>query len=108
MITYRAVASAQSSLGVRVVMRFSEHFGVTPTADDDWLDPHLTVDTKLFIDPFSFLEEGECVSAHEQTQHFEGGHRSRSSTLMDRNLPDWRLRGDGLNRSPLDEEEWDA
>ena len=89
-------------------MRFSGHLGVTPTADDDWFDPHLTVDTELFIDPLLFLEGGECASAHELTHDFEGGHRSRFSTLMDRNFPNWRLRGDGLNKPPLVEEEWDA
>lgn len=89
-------------------MRLSEHFCVTPTADDDWFDPHLTVDTKLFIDPFLLLEGGECAIARELTLYFEGGHRSRFSRLMDRNLLDWRLRGDGLNRPPLVEEEWDA
>ncbi len=48
-------------------MRFSEHFGITQSADDDWFDPHLTVDTKLFVDPLLLLEAGgEWASAHEQ------------------------------------------
>ncbi|WP_298868443.1 hypothetical protein [uncultured Microbacterium sp.] len=53
-------------------MRFSEHFGVTQTADDDWFDPHLTIDTKLFVDPLLLLEAGgEWADAHEQLiEHF--------------------------------------
>ncbi|MFJ3489119.1 hypothetical protein [Leifsonia aquatica] len=48
-------------------MRFSEHFDVTQSADDDWFDPHLTVDTKLFVDPLLLLEAGgEWAIAHEQ------------------------------------------
>ena len=88
-------------------MLFSEHFGVTPTADDDWFDPHQTVDTKLFIDPSVLLEGGECASANELTLYFEGGHRRRLRRMY-RNFLDWRLRGDGLNRPPLVAEEWDA
>ncbi len=33
-------------------MRFSDLFNVVPTPNDDWFDPILTVDTRLFIDPF--------------------------------------------------------
>lgn len=47
-------------------MRFSEHFGVARTPEDDWFDPHLTVDTKLFIDPLLMLEAGgEWKKAHD-------------------------------------------
>lgn len=47
-------------------MRFSEHFGVARTPEDDWFDPHLTVDTKLFIDPLLMLEAGgEWKQAHD-------------------------------------------
>ena len=31
-------------------MRFSEHFGISPEGQD-WFDPHLKIDTKLFVDP---------------------------------------------------------
>lgn len=50
----------------------------------------------------------EYIVVHELTHYFEGSHGGRFSTLMDRNLPDWRLRRDGLNGAPLAEEEWDA
>lgn len=53
-------------------MRFSEHFAVTRTRDDNWFDPHLTVDTKLFIDPVLLLESGgQWADAHQELiDHF--------------------------------------
>ncbi len=47
-------------------MRFSDEFGIHCTDLDDWFDPVLTVDTKLFIDPF-------LLYAHEQS-FFIGSH----------------------------------
>ncbi|GEK80144.1 hypothetical protein [Agrococcus baldri] len=48
-------------------MRFSEHFGIQRTDEDDWFDPHLKIDTKLFIDPLLMLEAGgEWAEAHEE------------------------------------------
>lgn len=40
-------------------MLFSEHFGITKTDDDDWLDIILDVDTKLWVDPFMIYQEQE-------------------------------------------------
>ena len=46
-------------------MRFSEAFGIERSEADDWFDPHLTIDTKLFIDPLLLLEAGgEWAQAH--------------------------------------------
>ena len=36
-------------------MRFSEHFNIQRAPEDDWYDSHLTVDTKLFVDPLLML-----------------------------------------------------
>jgi hypothetical protein len=48
-------------------VRFSAAFGIKRTKADDWLDPHLTVDTKLFVDPLLMLLGGkEWVSAHDE------------------------------------------
>lgn len=50
-------------------MRFSQHFGVTRTKKDDWFDPHLTVDTRLFIDPLLILRKGttgQWRGAHDE------------------------------------------
>lgn len=53
-------------------MRFSEHFGIEVTDEDDWFDPHLSVDTKLFIDPLLLLHAGgQWAEAHaELIAHF--------------------------------------
>jgi hypothetical protein len=39
-------------------MRFSESYNITRIDDDDWFDPSLTIDTKLFVDPLLMLEAG--------------------------------------------------
>lgn len=53
-------------------MRFSETFDIQRSDADDWFDPHLTIDTKLFIDPLLLLEAGgEWAQAHgELIAHF--------------------------------------
>lgn len=53
-------------------MRFSETFAIERTKEDDWFDPHLTIDTKLFIDPLLLLEAGgDWAQAHaELIAHF--------------------------------------
>jgi predicted metal-dependent hydrolase len=50
----------------------------------------------------------EYIVAHELTHYFERAHGARFTALMDQHLPDWRVRRDELNGSPLAEEEWDA
>ena len=37
--------------------RFSEHFAIKSTEDDDWFDVLLPVDTQLFVDPFRVYTE---------------------------------------------------
>ncbi|MFJ2838762.1 hypothetical protein ACIO52_25715 [Nocardia sp. NPDC087230] len=58
--------------GTKSHMRFSEHYGIQRTDQDDWFDPHLTIDTKLFIDPLLMLEaDGEWAEAQgELSDHF--------------------------------------
>lgn len=77
-------------------MRFSEYFGIDRTDVDDWFDPHLTVDTKLFIDPLLLHEAGdEWAEAHDELiDHFvycyrliaKGGDRSSVSASAARRL----------------------
>lgn len=38
-------------------MKFSAYFGITRGRSDDWFDPDLAVDTRLFLDPFLLLDE---------------------------------------------------
>jgi hypothetical protein len=53
-------------------VRFSSAYGIKRTKVDDWFDPHLTVDTKLFVDPLLMLLGGkDWVSAHDELiDHF--------------------------------------
>lgn len=55
-----------------VRFRFSEQFGITPSPDDDWFDPLLPTDTKLFIDPFRVYaaSEGSWTGAHAELIDF--------------------------------------
>jgi hypothetical protein len=53
-------------------MKFSEVFSVTNTSDDDWFDPILNIDTKLFIDPFLVFstETGIFIGSHDEIISF--------------------------------------
>jgi hypothetical protein len=53
-------------------MRFSDCFGITGSAEDDWFDPILSVDTELFIDPFLLYagEEGQFIGSHDEVISF--------------------------------------
>ncbi len=54
-------------------MYFSECFSVNSTDEDDWFDPILGTDTKLFVDPFLIFQEPDSfwAGAHQQLiEHF--------------------------------------
>lgn len=53
-------------------MRFSDEFGLARVASSDWFDPILTVDTKLFIDPFLLYqnEQGVFAGSHAEVIDF--------------------------------------
>lgn len=53
-------------------MRFSEAFSIKTSGNEDWFDPDLSVDTKLFLDPFLMLQGGQrWERAHRQLiDHF--------------------------------------
>ncbi len=54
-------------MGCSTSLRFSEYFSITRTDEDDWFDPHLSVDTRLFIDPLLLLDAGgRWKAAHEK------------------------------------------
>lgn len=38
-------------------MRFTEQFGIAKGSQDDWFDPLLTQDTRLFVDPFLIFDD---------------------------------------------------
>lgn len=47
-------------------MRFSEYYELTPNGTDDWFDPLLTTDTRLYVDPFRVYVDAE--------PHWAGAH----------------------------------
>jgi hypothetical protein len=53
-------------------MKFSEHFHVTHRSSDEWFDPILSIDTRLFIDPFLLYaaETGDFVGSHAEVIAF--------------------------------------
>lgn len=53
-------------------MRFSEAFEINRTDEDTWFDPHLTIDTKLFVDPLLLLVTGgQWIQGHQELiDHF--------------------------------------
>lgn len=48
----------------------------------------------------------EYIVVHELAHLLERHHNDRFSALMDRNLPDWRVRRDLLSSSPLAHQDW--
>lgn len=48
----------------------------------------------------------EYIVVHEMTHLQERHHGERFTNLMDRHLPDWRLRREHLNAAPLAAESW--
>ncbi len=64
-------------------MKFSAHFGAARSPSDDWFDPDLSVDTRLFLDPFLLLDEKAkpkslWASAHDKLI----GHFARCYDLL--------------------------
>ncbi|MFI7156554.1 hypothetical protein [Micromonospora chalcea] len=52
--------------------RFSEHFGIEPTAQDDWFDTYLPSDTNFCVDPFLIWSDTDArwFEAHNHTLDF--------------------------------------
>ena len=69
-------------------MRFSEAFSINVAAEDDWFDPHLTIDTRLFIDPLMMLEDGdEWAEAHDVLlDHFAHCYRLVAKAMSPNSL----------------------
>jgi predicted metal-dependent hydrolase len=49
----------------------------------------------------------EYILVHEMVHMLERHHTDRFRALMDQFMPDWRVRRDHLNQSPLAHEDWD-
>lgn len=48
----------------------------------------------------------EYIVVHEMVHVLEPTHNARFVALMDRHMPQWRVRREGLNHSPLSHEDW--
>lgn len=53
-------------------LRFSDHFGITRTSADDWFDPLLNEDTRLFVDPFLIFmdKHPDWANGHPRLMEF--------------------------------------
>ncbi|MEU8368740.1 hypothetical protein [Micromonospora tulbaghiae] len=53
-------------------MRFSQHFGIEATDQDDWFDPLLTMDTNLCVDSFLVFQDRDArwAPAHDHILDF--------------------------------------
>ena len=47
------------------------------------------------------------ILVHEMVHLLERHHTERFRALMDQYMPDWHLRKDALNETPLAHEDWD-
>jgi predicted metal-dependent hydrolase len=64
-----------------------------------WLNPELAKKNPRSL---------EYIVVHELAHLIERTHNERFIELMDRHMPDWRVRRDELNEMPLASEDWDA
>lgn len=92
----------ESALGVRVgdwrVRRMRTRWGsCNPDAG------RILLNLELAKKPPECLE---FIVVHEMVHLLERRHSDRFRALMDRHLPDWRLRRETLNRAPLAHEDW--
>jgi hypothetical protein len=72
---------------------FSEAFSIAVTADDDWFDPILFADTRLFIDPFLIFddEKGEFEGSHQEiVGFFDHVFRLVAKSQGSQTSNDWR------------------
>ena len=74
-------------------MLFSEKFGITKGDQDSWFDPVLSIDTRLFIDPFLIYadEQGSFVGSHDEVIAFFGSaFKLLAQSLGDKQTPGYK------------------
>src|SRR4051812_1590118 len=74
-------------------MLFSEQFGIVNGPEDAWFDPVLSIDTKLFIDPFLIYanEIGPFVGSHDEVIAFFGSaFRLLAQSRGDKHTPPYK------------------
>ncbi|QRF67403.1 hypothetical protein [Ponticoccus alexandrii] len=74
-------------------MLFSEHFGITMSGEEPWFDPLLSLDTRLYVDPFLIFQNefGPFVGSHaELTAFYQSAFEIVADAGRDKNLHYWR------------------
>ena len=74
-------------------MKFSEHFQIQVTDDEDWFDPVLSLDTRLFLDPFLLYadESGHFIGSHKEVvSFFNCAFRKIAESGGNRHSVSWR------------------
>ena len=69
-------------------MKFSEHFQIQSASDENWFDPILSMDTKLFLDPFLIYanESGHFIGNHQEVVSFFNSAFQRKESAVSRSL----------------------
>ena len=76
-------------------MQFSEHFEIDVDDDDDWFDPILDTDTRLFVDPFLIFKErdgpwstahGDLIDYFDRAFRLLSGHEDSRCSLQYRRV----------------------
>lgn len=76
-------------------MQFSEHFEIDVDDNDDWFDPILDTDTRLFVDPFLIFKErdgpwstahGELIDYFDRSFKLLSGHEDTPHSLQYRRV----------------------
>lgn len=96
------LAKWEPAIGVKVaevrIKKMKTRWGTcNSTARRIWLN------LELVKKPVSCLE---YILVHEMVHLIERHHNERFRDLMDRLMPQWRMRREELNRAPLSHEEW--
>lgn len=74
-------------------MKFSEHFQIHPASDEEWFDPILSLDTKLFLDPFLLYanESEHFIGSHEEVvSFFNSAFQMIANSGGDKHSLSWR------------------
>ena len=75
-------------------MLFSQHFGIKQTKGDDWFDPILDADTRLWVDPFFVFMENDrrWAGSHDRLiDHFDRVFMLLAKSGFDRNSVYYKL-----------------
>ena len=85
--------------------------GVLCAADEDQVGKLQSLAGTIRLNTELAKKPNECleyVVVHEMAHLLEPTHNARFIALMERFMPNWRLRRDHLNQLPVRHEEWEC